>query len=215
MVSKAGAFFTYRTSNNLFYTAVSGLGKVAVQALMGKGASFCALFTEGRYLLVNMDGSYSTIIAEDVVPAGAFFRHRVFVGMKNGVLKYSAPEDFTNFDESVEDGGSIRLTNGGGEIIAVKVFDDALYVFFESGIMRLTIGGDPCEFYVEKIDYAGGDIFSRTICVCDHAIYFMSQGGVYCLKGKRAERAHKSLQFKIFVVNLRTNCAQAPFDNQR
>ena len=138
--------------------------------------------------MVAPNGTYETIISSDVVAAGTLFRHRLFVGMKNGVLKYSAPEDYRNFTESVEDGGQIRFADGSGEIIALKVYDDALYVFFASGIMRLEVGGDPCEFRAEKIDYSGGDIFTRTICICDRAIYFMAQGGVYRLTGKKIER---------------------------
>ena len=40
--------------------------------------------------------------------------------MREGIVKYSAPEDFTNFDESVDEGGSIEFPNCGGEIVAMK-----------------------------------------------------------------------------------------------
>lgn len=188
VASVAGGFFTYKEDKGMFYTVATGLNRMTVQPLMGEGYTYYAVFGKEQFLLVEPSGHYITVFDEDVVSAGAYFRHRVFVGMKGGVLRYSAPEDFTEFSESVEESGSIRLANNGGEIIAIKVYNDALYVFFQSGITRLEIGGDPSEFYAEKIDYFGGDIFTRTICVCDHAIYFMAQGGIYRLKSKTPER---------------------------
>ena len=189
MTSQTGVFYVYVEEKGAFYTVANNLtSKIAAVPLMGKEKTQYAIFGKGKFVMVNVNGSYSTILSKDVVPAGAYFRHRLFFGMKNGVVKYSAPEEFTNFTESVEEGGSVRFSDGGGEIISMKVYDDALYVFFDSGIMRLEVGGDPCEFRAEKIDYTGGDIFTRTICVCDHAIYFMAQSGIYRIKGKKPER---------------------------
>jgi len=187
MTSKAGAFFLYVEDVGGFYTVTSGLTTMVVEPLMGKDETTYGVFGKGKFIMVKPNGSYTTPISQGVTAAGAFFRHRVFVGVRGGNLKYSAPEDFRNFTESVDGGGTIRFSDGGGEIIALKVHDDALYIFFESGIKRLEIGGDPCEYRAEQIDYTGGDIYPRTICVCDHAIYFMCKNGIYCLKGKRIE----------------------------
>lgn len=188
MTSKPGAFFIYVEEVGGFYTAVSGLNRISVQPLMGKNETTYGVFGSGKFVMVSTSGAYTTPISQGVTSTGALFRHRVFVGVRGGVLKYSAPEDFRNFTESVDAGGCIRFPDGGGEIIAIKVHDDALYVFFNSGIIRLEIGGDPCEYRAEKIDYTGGDIYARTICVCDHAIYFMCKSGIYRLNGKKVER---------------------------
>lgn len=197
VLSRTGIFYMYVEEMNAFQSVITGRRKIAVCPLMKDGTAQFALFTANGFVLVNPDTTYQVIIEKDTVAAGAYFRHRVFVGMKNGVLKYSAPEDFTNFTESVEGGGSIRLPDGGGEIIAVKVFDDALYVFFQSGIIRLKVGGDPCEFYAEKIPYSGGNIFARTVCVCDHAIYFLTVNGVYRLQGKKVEGLELGITFPL------------------
>jgi hypothetical protein len=117
------------------------------------------------------------------------------VALKGGVLKYSAPEDFSNFGETENLGGSMAFPHCGGEIIAMKPYQDTLYIFFKSGIMRLKAGGEPSGFYAERLDYAGGDIFSRTICVCQHAIYFLSRSGLYRLKGKKTERLDLDVDF--------------------
>lgn len=194
-ISTTGAFYIYREDKQAFLTVLTNGTKVHFQPLMTSDGCRYALFTEGRLLIGKTDGAYTTVIATNVVPAGTYFRHRLFVGKKNGVLAYSAPEDFTNFTESVQEGGSIRFPDAGGEIIAVKVYDDALYVFFTSGIMRLEVGGDPCDFRAEKIDYRGGDIFYRTICVYDHGIHFLARNGLYRLKGKKVERLDTTLNF--------------------
>ena len=77
----------------------------------------------------------------------------------------------------------------------MKPYEDALYIFFKSGIMRLEAGGEPSSFYAEKLDYVGGDIFARTICVCQHAIYFLARSGLYRLSGKKVKRLDVGVEF--------------------
>ena len=67
--------------------------------------------------------------------------------------------------------------------------------FFKSGIVRVKAGGAPNRFYAERLDYAGGDIFSRTICMCQHAVYFLAKSGLYRLKGKKTERLDLEVAF--------------------
>ena len=188
ITSRTGSIYLYRKDADAFYCVVVNRGRleyIPVKSLDGQQLLY---FTDEGFLWGDTSWSYNEILSDDTLAAGAFFKHRAFVAMKNGGIRYSVPEDFSDFSESSDDGGFIQFPNCGGDIISMKVFEDALYVFFQNGIMRLTVGGDPSNFYSEKLDYTGGDIFYRTICVCQHAIYFLARGGMYRLKGKKTER---------------------------
>ena len=188
LITVAGSYLYYMDDEGGFYSVATNRVRVSTFFVKVKDEPRLAICTRKGFLLAKLDGSYKTVIEEGTLSAGALFKHRIFVAMRGGVVKYSAPEDFTNFNETADGGGSIAFPHCGGEIIAMKTYEDALYIFFKSGIMRLTVGGDPSGFYAERLDYTGGDIFVRTICVCQHAIYFLARSGLYRLKGKKTER---------------------------
>ena len=195
LITKAGSFLYYKPREQGFYNLAVNRVKIVPFFVQTKEGGRLALCTRKGFLLASLDGGYVTPIDVGTLSAGALFKHRIFVAMREGIVKYSAPEDFTNFDESVDEGGSIEFPNCGGEIVAMKAYDDALYIFFRSGIVRLKAGGEPARFYAEQLDYTGGDIFSRTVCRCEHAIYFLARNGLYRLRGKRVERLDLDVDF--------------------
>ena len=188
LTNELGAYFYYNQEQAVFTAAVTNRGQVEGFFVNVDGVPKMAICTEKGFLLIDMNGAGQVVISQDTLPVGVLFRHRIFVGMKGGVLKYSAPEDFTNFNPSADEGGEIALPHCGGEIIALKPYEDTLLVFFKSGIARLKIGGEPSLFRVEQLEYAGGDILPKTICVCQHAVYFLAKSGFYRLRKKTVER---------------------------
>lgn len=206
MLTTDGSFIYYNEAKDGYYVMLADKGRVDVCPVMGKDTTSLALFTEKGFFIGSLQGTYQTVIAEDTLAVGAYFKHRIFVGMKGSEVRYSAPEDFLNFNESSDEGGRMRFSNCGGEIVAMQVYDDALYIFFQSGILRLTASGEPSKFRAEQLDYAGDYILRRTICVCQNAIYFMSASGVYRVKGKKVERLPVKLKLPI-VENGKEGCA--------
>lgn len=206
IINETGGYFYYNQDEESFNTAVFNRGKVESFFVEVDGLSKMAMCTQKGFFLVGMNGAGQLIISQDTLAAGALFRHRIFVGMKGGVLKYSAPEDFTNFNPSAEEGGEIAFPHCGGEIIAVKPYEDALLVFFRSGIVKLKIGGEPSLFRAEQLEYAGGDILPRTICVCKHAVYFLAKSGFYRLRKKTVERLDLDVAVPV-VETEREGCA--------
>lgn len=184
----AGGFLHYQPNTHTYYAVAANRGRTVVQPVMGRDGTVLAVFTDKGFLIGGISTAVETVIAENTLAAGAYFKHRIFVAMKGGEVRYSAPENFYNFEESPDEGGRIRFSNHGGEIVAMHVYDDALYIFFENGIMRLQASGEPSRFYAEQLDYAGGGILRRTICTCQNALYFMSLSGVYRVVGRRVER---------------------------
>ena len=190
-----GSFLYYKTDVSNFYAVITNCGRVDPMFLKTTSGARLVLCSEKGVSLVTLSGSAQTFTMDGALGIGAFFKHRLFLGMKGGLVKYSAPEEFTNFTDTSDDGGQIAFPHCGGEIVAMKAYDDALYIFFRSGIMRLDARGEPSSFYAERLDYTGGDIFERTICVCQHAVYFLARGGLYRLKGKKTERLDLPVRF--------------------
>lgn len=187
VTTTTGGFYLFVEELNAFFTAAINQGKIFPFVAIGKNEKKVVLCTEGQLLFINPDGSQEVIISEGVLPAGAIFKHRLFAAMKGATLKYSEAESFGDFDET-KGAHEIRFPNMGGDIVALKVYDDALYVFFENGLMRLEVRGDVSDFYAEKLDYAGGTIYPTTVCVGEDGLYFLSSSGIQRLKGKRVER---------------------------
>ena len=205
IITAAGSFIYYLENEGYYYAVATNRVKVAPFFVKTYAGPRIALCTRKGFLLADTKGKYETIIEDETLSAGALYRHRIFLGMVGGVVKYSAPEEFTNFNESVDEGGEIAFPHCGGEIIAMKTYEDALYIFFRSGIMRLKAGGEPSGFYSEELDYTGGDIFPRTICVCQHSIYFLARSGLYRLKGKKTERLDIKADFPTEETGLEGN----------
>ncbi len=132
LITKAGSFLYYLPEQAGFRVLATNRVRVEPFFVQTKEGPKIALCTRKGFLLASGDGGYVTPIEEGTLSAGALFKHRIFVAMREGVVKYSAPEDFTNFNESADEGGSIAFPHCGGEIIAMKPYDDRLYIFFRS-----------------------------------------------------------------------------------
>ena len=146
--------------------------------------SWAAAFGDKKCALIDDAMNAITLDIEQPSGAGCYFKHRLFVGTKPSTLVYSAVDDFTNFTNSLTEGGEISLPNCGGEIVAMRTFQDALYLFFEYGIVKMKVSGLPKEFSTEKMEYRGGKIFGRTVCVGENAVFFMTGDGLYRLDGR-------------------------------
>lgn len=155
--------------------------------------SWAAAFGDKKCALIDDAMNAITLDIEQPSGAGCYFKHRLFVGTKPSALVYSAVDDFTNFTNSLTEGGEISLPNCGGEIVAMRTFQDALYLFFEYGIVKLKAGGLPTDFSTEKMEYRGGKIFGRTVCVGENAVFFMTSDGLYRLDGRGVKEVCQGL----------------------
>ena len=186
VLDTSGKVYFYR--NEKYDFIATGLENATVEYYTDTGGETWAVIVGETGILLNAEGRKIYFSRSDLRGTACFFKHRLFVGAKGQTLLYSAPEDITNFEEPLSDGGEIVLANRGGEIEAVKACQGYLYVFFSHGIARLDIKGDPKEFVVETVEYNGEKIFARTVCACKEGIFFLAKDGVYRLSGKKTER---------------------------
>ena len=181
------AYLQERTSNTYAFLTHAG-AQVFSFSFMGKDGRFwTAILGQMNMILVNDNYLCTSLGLMTQYGAGCFYKNRLFVGIKPFTMAYSAPEEPTNFTESVDGGGRIRFTDGRGEILAILPFKDALYVFFERGIARVDVVGAPKDFKVTYLEYTGGTILFRTVGACESAIFFMTTDGLYRFDGEKAE----------------------------
>ena len=184
-----GDFYTQETVDGAFTQFASGFEGAGIERFAGTDSRYkLALIGENGCAYIRDDGNFDLAALEGTAKTGCFFRHRMLIGMKPSTLVYSAPEDALDFIDSLHDGGMLRFPNVGGSIVAVKSFEDKLYLFFEYGILRLNVSGTPTEFTVKELEYAGGKIFGRTVVVGSHGLYFLTADGLYRFDGEEVER---------------------------
>lgn len=139
--------------------------------------------------------------------AVCFFKHRLFCGVRPNVLYYSAPNDWTNFTESIDDGGWVNFGGDYGEMVSLCEFKDTLYVFFEYAIFRMRAAGSARDFSPERLRYGGDKIFGRTVGICGNVIFFLAKDGVYRFNGNVAERVETGITVSETYAKRKFSCA--------
>lgn len=142
-----------------------------------------ALYAVTDSALYRQSGS----VWEKIAPVGgdalAVCHERFFCG-KGNILSYSeplAPETWTSGRT-----GSLELSWEGGDIIALIPFRDALYVFREREIVKLTAPAWDADFSALRLDFEG-NILKGSVCSCGNYIAFCTQEGVWAVDADRAE----------------------------
>lgn len=189
VLTEAGDFYLQKSGDTAFAQIASGLEGAGIERFADESFRYkIVLIGENSCLFVKDDEDFDVAMLDSTAKTGCFFKHRMFVGMRPSKLVCSAPGDELDFTESISDGGMIRFPCVGGSIVAIKAFEDALYLFFEYGILRVSVGGQPKDFTAEKLEYAGGKIFGRTVCLGNRGVYFMAADGAYRFDGENVER---------------------------
>ncbi len=197
LLSPTGMGYKEGSIENSFMAEMWDLGKAELIAFKGKDllSQIVACGTQACAIL-NENAVAQTISVENPNGAACFFKNRLFLALKPSTLAYSAVEKPTNFNDSPTEGGKISFPLGGGELIAIKVFKEKMYLFFDYGIMRLELGGNPRESKAKKIEYSGGKILKRTVCVGSEAVFFFAEDGLYRLD----EREVKKLNLRTVIL---------------
>ena len=186
-LTEDGEFYV-QESDGAFSLMSTGYPFAAIERFAGENFRYrLAIIGDNACIIYKDDGTFDAAMLEGTAKTGCFFNHRLFVGMKPSKLVCSAPENEVDFTESITDGGMLRFPWAGGQIVAIKGYADKLYLFFEYGILHLSTAGSVKDFSVERLEYTGGKIFGKSVCVGSRGIYFLASDGAYCFDGERAE----------------------------
>lgn len=109
---------------------------------------------------------------------------RIFgVVAKSSRIYFSAVLNPTDWSESLGAGGYITLTDEGGQIKRIINFKDALYIFREYAIHKLTAFGEQTDFNLSKVFISNNQIYTNTAAVCNDRIIFLADDGFYSFDG--------------------------------
>ncbi len=194
--------------NNRFYiydelTGTPGLKLIATGIDFKKAVRVFSQSGEEKLLLCYNDKIYTydpikstkSLWIEQKVTDACFFNERLFICNGN-TLKYSAPADYKNFNDSIDEGGEIKIVSDRGDILQMVTIGETAYVFLERGIYKLSLGGAGRDFIVEDMFYKGGPIVANSVCVCLNKIAFLAEDGIFVLDGVRIERYAEGLAVK-------------------
>ena len=185
--------------------------------LSGENSHICSAIGQDKKI-VNAIGAKSKLVLLDEgysltsnllkgTGAVCFYRHRLFCGVQPNLLYYSAPNDWSNFEESIDDGGWINFGQDFGGIVALCTLKDSLYVFFEGAIFRLEEMGSARYFAPERIAYSGGRIYGRTVGVCGNTIFFLTKDGVYRFADNKVEFVETGIKINEEYATKKFSCA--------
>jgi hypothetical protein len=185
-------------------TSATDNGEVQDVMLAGKGG---VVFMRGLYTAVEH--------SSPVLPTACFALGRYFFVEKPYTLWYSKPYAPCDHEDSINDGGNVRLPSEYGTIVGVAAVNEYVYVFYEYGISRIKVGGSAREFRVYPLAYGGGKIHGDSLGVSaigERQIVFLAEDGLYSLRGESVNRICKELAIKPF--HGKCDCYHAEFDGK-
>ncbi|MBQ8296094.1 MAG: PQQ-like beta-propeller repeat protein [Clostridia bacterium] len=199
-LSKQGVCFIYSEQEEAFAAYMScGERGVAAAVLVRDGEEArekTVLFASEK--LYVLEGNMISFVETEKMECGEVLRGRVFAYVAPRTLLYSAPNEPLSLGirSDVDGSGRLFLPTDRGQAVALQAFENKLYIFFERGISRLTVGGSAKEFVIENVEYGGGKIVGSTVGAFGKQVVFMAEDGLYFFDGAKAERKFLSLNIQ-------------------
>lgn len=189
ILTDEGDFFLQSALDGEFTQVTTGMTAPGIVQFAGLDSRYkLAILSDGACTFLLEDDSFEMALIDGMNRSGCFFANRMFVGVKPSSVACSEPENVQNFTPSIHDGGLIRFPNVGGALVAMQVYDECLYLFFEYGILRMDVKGSVKDFSAERLPYTGGKIYGKSVCSGQRGIYFLASDGVYHFDGKWSKR---------------------------
>ena len=213
ILSENGTARAYNKSTGS-WSIINNFGKrMKTLQCFSAGGVPCRVFVGGSGVFAYQGNTLTK--AEHItsaLPIACAFKDRLFCAVDPCTIAYSAALDYTNFADSIDDGGKIKFTSDKGEIVALLGFCDAVYIFYERGIRRLEVAGKARDLKIEQIEYDGGRIFGETVAVCSGSkdkAFFLAESGLYAFDGKHAKPVCESLSIQPTRTKQICKCAVA------
>lgn len=148
--------------------------------------------TEDGAVLFLSDGmrvyslSAEGLAAESAVPpfvCAAFYGERLWTAMRQngGTVQYSAPFALRDFAKERGRGGEIAFAAEEGDVQAMCVWEDALYLFRGGRVQKLTALGDERGFRLREA-FASAGACPATVAAGDR-IYWLGEDGAHAYDG--------------------------------
>jgi len=146
---------------------------------------------------VERDGA-AYLLSADAPKAGSVCVHyeRVFacdIANEPYIVRFSAPMDCTVWNSTMGSGYIIILSDF-GKLERVISFYDAVYVFHEFGISRISAYARETEFAVSKIWRSDSQIIPSTVAICGDRVLFAARSGLFEFNGASVRKICPNLE---------------------
>jgi hypothetical protein len=121
------------------------------------------------------------------------FHERAFAVTQPYTVRYCAPLEIGDWSGDADQGGYIELPADEGKIVGMVTLKEAVYIFREKNILRLSARGGARDFVVDRMGYGGGKILKGTVENCGEKIFFLAEDGAYAFDGSTSYRVCQSL----------------------
>ena len=140
------------------------------------------------------------IFDQSCLPIGCAFQGRIFTASAD-LLLYSAPFSMGDFSESIDGGGAVVLPSDTGEIVDIAATSNALFVFCQYGIWKLTAAGSARDFRLERVGFTGNGILKGSACSVAFSggekLFFFDEYGPWKLDRSGVKQICRDLSFSI------------------
>ena len=148
----------------------------------------------------NESGAMKKVLALACLPVACVFQGRIFTAVADSIV-YSAPFSVGNFSESIDGGGRVVLPSDTGEVVDMAATSDALFVFCERGIWKLTAAGSARDFRLERVGFTGKNILNGSACTVAFSggekVLFFDEDGPWKLEGSGVSKICRDLTFSL------------------
>ncbi len=199
--------YKYNESTKAFTQAFQASKGSKALALASMGLDWRAFVSkeDGYYLANGNTWSYTSF--PDMTVAACVCKGRTFVGAKVQQIWYSKGDKPWEFESVDGQSGKIYLPEKFGEVVALLTYREKVFVFQEYGVLELEVTGSPNDFKISVLPYTGKRILGNSVGICQNAILFLAEDGVYRFSGSTFERVCKHL--KIFPKKGSVDCNYA------
>lgn len=172
--------------------------------------------TDKDYFLILTDSDTSylfdgetfvTFMPPSSISACAHGSRVYSVNPQTNKLSFSKELAPLNWTVSATEGGNITFPDEGGALTGVISWKNALYVFREFAIHRLTAYVDQSEFALSKVFSTTAKINFKTVAICNEVMYFLTDNGFYSFDGYNV----KEILWKLFPLIKDPSTAHATF----
>lgn len=115
------------------------------------------------------------------------FHERIFVASGQSIY-FSAPNSYSVWADSADEGGKIDLPCEDGEILGLVPLGETVYLFFDRAIHAMKVRGSARDFVVERLCPA--EIFAKKgeFCTANGKIYFLGTKGLFSFDGNAVKK---------------------------
>ena len=199
LLSEDNKLYSYDENSltyELKYTFYREMKVVQVQDELGEyRVYFCG--DRGVFIL-DENWNITQILEDSCIPTACAFQGRIFTATATSLL-YSAPFSVGDFTESIDGGGEVVLPSDTGNIVDIAATSNAIFVFCQYGIWKLTAAGSARDFCLERIGFTGSGVLKGSACSVAFSggekVFFFDEYGPWKLDRSGVTKICRNLTF--------------------